>query len=66
VNIVYPDKLKPNDEIRVIAPARSLKILSEQLKIIANDRIKDLGYKLSFGNMLRKLMISFQVVLNQE
>lgn len=45
----YPLKLKKDDEIRVIAPSRSLAILSKELKDIANKRFLDLGYKLTFG-----------------
>lgn len=44
-----PDKLKPGDEIRVIAPARSMSILSDELKQLATNRLTDLGYKVTFG-----------------
>jgi muramoyltetrapeptide carboxypeptidase len=44
-----PDKLKKGDEIRVIAPSRSLAIISEHTRKIANQRFEDLGLKLSFG-----------------
>ncbi len=47
--MIIPDKLKPGDEIRVIAPARSMGILSDELKDIANKRLSELGYKVSFG-----------------
>lgn len=48
--MIIPDKLKPGDEIRVIAPARSIGILSDELKSIANKRLSELGYKVTFGN----------------
>ncbi len=47
--MIIPNKLQPGDEIRVIAPARSLAILKDELKNIANKRLSDLGYKVSFG-----------------
>ena len=45
----YPLKLKTGDEVRVIAPARSLAIISKEQKDIANKRFLDLGFKLTFG-----------------
>jgi len=52
---IYPLKLKKGDEIRVIAPARSLSILSEELKDIANKRFLDLGFKLTFGKHVEEV-----------
>ena len=46
---IYPPKLKPGDEIRVIAPARSLGIISDETRKIANQRFNDLDLKLTFG-----------------
>jgi len=46
---IFPDKLKPGDEVRVIAPARSLAIISKENQDIANKRLEDLGLKLSFS-----------------
>ncbi len=46
---IYPEKLKSGDEVRVIAPSRSMTILGEETKSIANQRFFDLGLKLSFG-----------------
>lgn len=46
---IYPQKLRPGDEIRVIAPSRSLAIISDETRRIANDRFAELGLKLSFG-----------------
>ena len=47
--MIIPNKLQPGDEIRIIAPARSMGILGEELKAIANKRLSTLGYKISFG-----------------
>ncbi|VVA43939.1 putative carboxypeptidase YocD [Candidatus Roizmanbacteria bacterium] len=49
MNKIYPEKLKIDDEVRIIAPSRSMKILSEEIKNIANQRFFDLGLKFSFG-----------------
>jgi len=49
MNKIYPEKLKSGDEVRIIAPSRSVKILSDEIKNIANKRFEDLGFKLSFG-----------------
>jgi muramoyltetrapeptide carboxypeptidase len=46
---IFPDKLNKGDEVRVIAPSRSMTILSEHTKEIANQRFNDLGLSLSFG-----------------
>ncbi len=55
MNKIYPDKLKIGDEIRVIAPSRSMAILSDELKDIANKRFEELGFKLTFGkNVIEK------------
>lgn len=54
MNKIYPDKLKVGDEIRIIAPALSYSIFSEELKSIANKRFEDLGLKLSFGKHINE------------
>ena len=46
---IYPAKLKAGDEVRIIAPSRSLAIISEEVRRIANKRFSDLGLKISFG-----------------
>ena len=46
---MIPNKLKPGDEVRVIAPARSLSLLGADCIEIANKRFEELGLKLSFG-----------------
>lgn len=55
MNKIYADKLRAGDEIRVIAPSRSMAILSGELKDIANKRFEELGFKLTFGkNVMEK------------
>ena len=46
---MIPNKLKPGDEVRVIAPSRSMAILGEDCKEIATKRLEDLGLKVTFG-----------------
>ena len=54
MNKIYPDKLKTGDEVRIIAPAMSYSIFSEELKNIANKRFEDLGLKLTFGKHINE------------
>ncbi len=49
LSMIIPEKLKIGDEIRIIAPARSMGILTEETKSIANKRLADLGFKVTFG-----------------
>lgn len=46
---IFPTKLQADDEVRVVTPARSLSMINEETKEIANRRFADLGLKLSFG-----------------
>ena len=52
---IFPEKLKVGDEIRIIAPARSLSIISKENQEIANKRLEDLGLKLSFGKHVEEI-----------
>lgn len=51
---ILPRKLNPNDEIRVIAPSRSLKIISQETRDIANKRFAELGLRVSFGKYVEE------------
>jgi ribosome-binding ATPase YchF (GTP1/OBG family) len=42
---MIPSKLKPGDEVRVIAPSRSMLILGEDCKKLATERLEALGLK---------------------
>jgi muramoyltetrapeptide carboxypeptidase len=46
---IYPAKLKIGDEIRVIAPARSLALIGDENREIANKRFEELGLKVTFS-----------------
>lgn len=43
------NKLKFGDEIRVISPARSMKIITEELREIAKRRFEEMGLKVTFA-----------------
>lgn len=47
--MIIPEKLKKGDEIRVIAPARSLSLISEETRNIANKHLEEIGLRLSFS-----------------
>ena len=42
--MLIPDKLKQGDEIRVIAPARSLSLLSKENIALAKEKIEAQGF----------------------
>lgn len=46
---LFPPKLRVGDTIRVIAPSQSLGIISEDVKQGAEQRLKDLGLKVTYG-----------------
>lgn len=48
-NIIKPKKIKKGAHIRVIAPARSLSLLSKEIRQKAIDRLEKFGFRLSFG-----------------
>lgn len=52
---IFAPKLKSGDEVRVIAPVRSLAIISPESREIANQRFADLGLKLTFGQYLEEI-----------
>ncbi len=43
------EKLKPGDEVRVIAPSRSMAMLREDCIELATKRLEELGLKVTFG-----------------
>ena len=51
---IFPPKLKAGDELRVIAPARSMSVISQETQSIANQIIKELGLKISFGKHINE------------
>ena len=51
---VFPKRLEPGDEIRVIAPATGIKILSDECLAIAKQRFEAMGFKVGFGKNTTK------------
>ena len=50
----YSSKLKAGDEVRVIAPARSMSLISRESREIANKRFTDMGLKLTFAKHIEE------------
>ncbi|MET3210146.1 UNVERIFIED_CONTAM: muramoyltetrapeptide carboxypeptidase [Paenibacillus sp. PvR008] len=44
-----PPKLKAGDEIRILSPSRSLSIVSEKNRLIAQQKLEQLGFTVSFS-----------------
>jgi muramoyltetrapeptide carboxypeptidase LdcA involved in peptidoglycan recycling len=55
MNKIYPEKLKKGDEVRVIVTSSSMSLLSEETKTIANQRLSELGLKVSFGKNVAEM-----------
>lgn len=49
MNKIFANKLNKGDEVRIIAPSRSLSMIGESAKEIRDGRFENLGLKLSFG-----------------
>ena len=54
MNKIIPSKLKMGDEIRVIAPSRSMCILNEDLIDSAKTKLEKMGFKVTFGKNVSK------------
>ncbi len=52
---IFPAKLKKGDEVRIVAPSRSLAIINKETREIAQDRFEKLGLKLSFGKHIEEI-----------
>jgi muramoyltetrapeptide carboxypeptidase LdcA involved in peptidoglycan recycling len=46
---IYPQKLNKGDTVRVVSPARSLGIITQESRTIAQARFEELGLLLTFG-----------------
>lgn len=55
MTLVIPPKMKKGAHIRVIAPARSMAILSENTRTAARERFENMGFELSFGNHVEEI-----------
>lgn len=52
---MIPNKLKKGDEIRIIAPSRSMGIVRDDTRMIANDNLAKLGYSITFGKHINEI-----------
>lgn len=52
---IFPQKLKKGDKMRIIAPSRSMAIISEETRDIAKKRFKEFGLELSFGKHIEEI-----------
>lgn len=54
---IFPPKLKKGDEVRIIAPARSLSLpwINEELKERATKRLEELGLRVTFGEHVNEI-----------
>lgn len=52
--MISPAKLNKGDEVRIIAPSRSLKILSDDGILLAKKRLEELGLKVTFGKNIKE------------
>lgn len=46
---IYPNKLKPGDEIRIIAPSFSMKLIPKDVLLTAQKRFEDMNLVVTFG-----------------
>lgn len=53
-HMLIPEKMHSGDEVRVIAPARSMGIISTETQEIANQRLADLGLQVTFGKHIHE------------
>lgn len=63
MNLLFPSKLKSGDEVRVIAPSRSMGIISASNKAFAIKALEELGVRVTFGKHVDEcdLMLSSSV-----
>ena len=52
--MIVPDKLKKGDEIRIVAPAQSLSLLSAGLIKLAKENLEKQGFKITFSKNCRE------------
>jgi len=51
---IYPEKLKKGDVVRIVAPSRSMAIISQKIRENVNRRFLELGLGLDFGKNIEK------------
>lgn len=64
---IISQKLKKGDEIRVIAPSRSMKVLKDDVIKLATKRLEELGFKITFGkNVMNSINDDFKCATIEE
>lgn len=46
---IVPQVLKAGDEVRIVAPARGLRLIGQDSRELAKARFEDMGLKVTFG-----------------
>lgn len=64
--MMYPKRLTIGDEIRIIAPSRSMSRLSEDTIRLATQRLENLGLKVTFGKNVMKTQDFYECATIQE
>lgn len=59
MNYTIPSKLQSGDTVMVVAPARSLGIVSQETRDIANQRFAELGLRVVFGRHVEECDVFF-------
>ncbi len=54
MNSIFPPKLNKGDEVRIVAPSRSMAMISEETQNNANQLFSRLGLKLTFGKHIHE------------
>ena len=63
---MIPQKLKAGDEVRIIAPSRSMAIIGEDSKEIATKRLEELGLKVTFGKYVDEVADNDYMIASAE
>lgn len=53
--MIVPDKLQFGDEIRIIAPAKSLSVISPEVRDLAFERLNGMGFKVTFSKHVEEI-----------
>lgn len=46
---IVPERLKKGDEVRIVAPSRGLKIIGKEVRALAEQRLSELGLKVTYA-----------------
>ncbi len=63
---MIPNKLKKGDEVRIIAPSRSMAMIGEDCKQIATKRLEERGLKVTFGKYVDEVFDEDYLIASRE